>query len=501
MRRRIAYGMAAVAAVAVLAAGVAIATRDDGDEGSGTAAGEGTGGAAASTTTVAPAPTTVPAGEPAPGAPDVGDPYFPGLGNGGYDVEHYELDLAWVPDAGRLDGQVTIEATATQALSRFNLDLLGYDVTSLEVDAKAVEPVREGERELVVTPPAAIARGDAFTVEVAWTGVPQELPELSGILRPGWIVDDDGETHIIGEPNGASAIFPGNDHPTDKATYDLRVTVPAGTAVAANGVHTGRQLGPGGTEAWAFEVAEPMATYLLQVVTGNLRVTAGTGPEGLPLRNAVDEDVPEGILAPVGRIPDMIDLFDDSFGPYPFTTYGVVVVDEALGVALENQTLSLFGLDSLDEVVMAHELAHQWFGDDVGPGTWRDIWLNEGFATYAQWMWSEASGGPDIATLAGQAAGRGEQLNPPPADPGADNLFGLTVYLRGALTLHVLRDTMGDEAFFDLLRAWVERYGGRTATTADFESLAASMTTEDIAPLFEAWLHQPELPLLDEWVA
>lgn len=478
MRRPIAYGIATVAALAALAAGVAVA---DGD-------------ASGPTTTGRP-------GEPAPGAPDVGDPYFPGLGNGGYDVQHYALDLAWVPGAGRLDGHVTIEATATQALSRFHLDLLGYDVTALEVDGTAVEPVREGERELVVTPPAALARGEAFTVEVGWTGQPEELPEVAGVLRPGWIVQGDGETHIIGEPDGASAIFPGNDHPTDKATYDLRVTVPAGTVVAANGVHTGTTAGPDGTEAWSFEVAEPMATYLLQVVTGNLRVTTATGPEGLALRNAVDDDVAAAALAPVDRIPEMIDLFDDSFGPFPFATYGVVAVDEDLGLALESQTLSLFGLDSLDEVVMAHELAHQWFGDDVGPGTWRDIWLNEGFATYAQWMWSEASGGPDIATLARQAAGQGEPLNRPPADPGADDMFGLTVYLRGALTLHALRDTMGDEAFFDLLRAWVERYGGRTATTADFESLAASMTTEDLGPLFDAWLHQPGLPSLDDWVS
>jgi aminopeptidase N len=489
--------MGAVAASVVLVGGIAIALGDGDTGGDGTGGDDGT----AASTTAGPVPTTsAPPGELAAGAAGVGDPYFPSLGNGGYDVGHYALDLAWVPEAGRLDGRVTIEATATQALSRFHLDLLGYEVTSLEVDGTAVEAVREGERELVVTPPATIALGDAFVVEAAWTGVPRPQPEVSGILEPGWIVDDDGETHIIAEPNGASAIFPSNDHPTDKATFDLKVTVPEGTGVAANGVHTGTDPGPGGTEAWSFEVAEPMATYLLQVVTGNLRFTTATGPEGLPLRNAFDDDVPSGLLAPVDRVPDMIDLFDDSFGPYPFATYGVVVVDEDLGLALENQTLSLFGLDSLNEIVMAHELAHQWFGNDVGPGTWRDIWLNEGFATYAQWMWSEASGGPEIATLARQAAAQGERLAPPPADPGVDDMFGLTVYLRGALTLHVLRDTMGDEAFFDLLRTWVERYGGRTATTADFEALASSMTTEDLAPLFDAWLHEPGLPPLDEWV-
>jgi aminopeptidase N len=486
MSRRWAYSVAAAAAVVGLLAAGVVASRPSTD----TASEQGASG------------TTAPVGRPSPGAPDVDDPYIEGIGNGGYDVDHYDLALTWAPDTGRLDGEVTVEATATQWLSRFDLDLAGLEVERVAVDGEEVEVVREGDRELVVTPPESIPRGDRFTVEVTYGGVPEVLPTRAGILEPGW-VSDGAESHVIGEPDGASTIFPSNDHPTDKATYDLRVTVPEGTEVAANGTHTATTPGPAGsgTRTWAFEVADPMASYLLQVVVGDLRFTEATGPGELPIRHAVDTDVPASDLAAVEKVPDMIDTFDDLFGPYPFDTYGVVVVDEALGLALENQTLSLFGLDTVaDEATMAHELAHQWFGDEVGPGTWQDVWLNEGFATYAQWLWLEASGGAPVDVTA-HAAAQADGLDIAPADPGPDGMFGPTVYLRGALTLHVLRHELGDEAFFELLRAWVERYGGRTATTADFEALARSVASEDLSPLFDAWLHADPMPALDDWMS
>jgi aminopeptidase N len=495
MGRRRAYLLAAgVAVTALLVAGLAAAR-----------GGDGGGGDPQVTAEHDAASTTAPVGRPSPGATDVDDPYVDGIGNGGYDVGHYDLALTWDPASGRLDGEVAIEAVATQWLSQFDLDLVGLDVERVAVDGEEVEVSREGERELVVTPPEPILRGDEFTVDVAYGGVPELLPTRSGILEPGWVAGG-GEAHVIGEPDGASTIFPSNDHPTDKATYDVRVTVPEDSAVAANGTHTRTSPGPeapdgDATETWAFEMADPMASYLLQVVVGNLRFSEERGPGGLPIRHAFDADVPAGQLEEVDKLPDMIDTFEGLFGPYPFDLYGVVVIDDELGLALENQTLSLFGPDTVgDEAIMAHELAHQWFGNHVGPGTWQDTWLNEGFATYAQWLWLDSSGGATVDASAAGAANAGG-LDIAPADPGPDNMFGPTVYLRGALTLHVLRHEMGDEAFFELLRAWGERYGGRTATTADFEALARSMSGDDLTPLFDAWLHTDEMPVLEEWVS
>jgi aminopeptidase N len=494
-----AYGLVVLAAVTFVLAAVAVAAHDRGSD---RTAGEGD-DAAADPTTTAPAtdpPASDAGGASAPGAADLGDPYIAGIGNGGYDVRHYDLGLTVEPESGRIDGDVTVEAVASQALSRFDLDLLGMEVDTVTVDGRPASVERTGERELVVTPAAAIPAGATFRTRVTYGGVPEMRPELNGILVPGWTADGTGESALIGEPDAASTVFPCNDHPSDKATYDIRVTVPEGTAVAANGLHTGTVPAAGGRQAWSFEASDPMATYLVQVAIGNFRFTEATGPDGLRVRNAVDADVDPAALAPVDLIPAMIDVFDDRFGPYPFVAYGVVVVDEALGVALENQTLSLFGVGSLEEATMAHELAHQWFGNEVGPATWRDIWLNEGFATYAQWLWLDASGAATVDSLARAVETGDPSLDRPPADPGADNLFGATVYVRGALTLHVLRQEVGDDAFFRILRTWVDRYGGTTASTADFEALAAEVSGQDLDDLFDAWLHRPAMPSPAEWL-
>ncbi len=451
--------------------------------------------------------TTPPEGPGTPGAAGAGDPYFPDLGNGGYDVDHYVLDIGWAPGAsggrGAIEGTATVEATATQRLSGFDLDLAGLDVSRVTVDGHAARTVRRGERELVVTPAEPIESGAGFTTEVRYAGVPHPLPLRAGVIEPGWI-DDGGEVYVLGEPDGAASFFPANDHPSDKATYELRITAPDGLEVAANGRLAERAAAGDGRTRWVFDAPDPMASYLVQIVIGDMRLVEAEGPGGLPIRHAFDTDVADEAEPAVARTAQMIDVFDDLFGPYPFATYGTAVVDDELGLALETQTLSLFGIDGVgDEDALAHELAHQWFGDAVSPATWRDIWLNEGFATYAQWLWDERTGGlsADEAAHAASSAAQG-RLDLPPGDPGPGRLFDPSVYFRGAMTLHVLRHELGDEAFFGLLRAWVDRYGGGSASTADFEALAAERAGpgHDLSGLFDAWLRAPRLPNLDEWL-
>jgi aminopeptidase N len=444
--------------------------------------------------------TTTTAGGPPgrAGAGGVGDPYLSDAGNGGYDVDHYVLDLAWDPTRQHLDGVATITAVATQTLASFSLDLVGLDVTAVEVGGDASRWQRHDHHELVVTPDDAVIEGATFRTVVRYEGTPALIPGAEP-LDPGFMTDG-REVYVASEPNGAATFFPSNDHPTDKATYEIRVTVPDDLDVAANGLL--RDTTPGeepGTETWVYDAPDPMATYLVQVVVANLRFQELTGPDGLPIRNAYDADLGDDVAAAFARQGEMIDFFDDRFGPFPFAAYGAVVVDEDLGFALETQTLSLFGRNALDDSIVAHELAHQWFGDHVSLGSWRDIWLNEGFATYAQWLWAEHEGDATVDEIALGAAG-GPGLDIPPGDPGADTLFGSTVYVRGALTLHVLRHELGDEAFFRLLRAWVDRYGGDSATSADFEALAAEVAGRDLSALFDAWLRAPRLPILAAWL-
>jgi aminopeptidase N len=489
-RRRALVIAGAVAALALAGAAVAVASgRDDGDGDPGDAGGHESAREPEAADQVAPA---------TPGAPGLGDPYYPDAGNGGYDVDRYALDLTWDPDAGRMSGTATLSSTATQSLASLVLDVAGLDVSGVTVAGDAATAEAAGERELVVTPAAPIAEGSTFETVVTYQATPNQLPGPYPV-SPGWFADGT-DVYTVFEPDGAATLFPANDHPTDKAAYDLRITVPEGLEVAANGRLV--ETVPGeGTTTWVYEAPDPMASYLVQIAIADFEFRESTGPGGLPIRHAFDADVPDGLLTSMDRTGDMIDYYDDLFGPFPFVAYGGLVIDDALGLALETQTLSIFGVDAAGiEDVVAHELAHQWFGDSVSPATWQDIWLNEGFATYAEWLWVSDAGGTSIDDLVAHWWGTGS-YELPPGEPGADLMFDASVYIRGGITLHVLRRTVGDEDFFTLMRTWVERHGGGSATSADFEALAAEVSGEDLTELFDAWLRAPAMPALDDWVA
>ncbi len=310
-RRAVLAGGAAVVAGLVLAA-VVVAVRDDG--------GDEPVASSTSTTLVG-----------TPGAPGVGDPYFPGLGNGGYDVEHYDLALTWRADDGVLEGEATIRATATQDLSRFDLDLAGLTVSAVVVAGEPAAWVRDG-RELVVTPARPLAEGAPFTTVVTYAGAPQLIDEGTDLYDVGWWTDG-REAFVVGEPSGAQTFFPANDHPRDKASFTFHVTAPGDQVVIANGSLTARTDGVGVT-TWVYDAPEPMATYLVQVAIGDLELVDGGTAAGVPIRHALHRSYLADARATVRRTGEMLEVLDDIWGPYPFGTYGVVAVDEPLGFAL-----------------------------------------------------------------------------------------------------------------------------------------------------------------------
>jgi aminopeptidase N len=489
-RNKVVISVVVVVLVGAVAALAFTGGDDDTPRGESASADEGSGNGADAPGSDAPATA---------GAPGIGDPYYPQLGNGGYDVAHYDLDLSWHPDVDGIAGTTTIEAKATQALSSFNVDLLAdLEVDEVTVDGAQATAERQDDHEVTITPAGAIADGASFTAVISYGGTSEPVEGLMPGLG-GW-VHDGREVYVASEPDGAAGFFPGNDHPSDKATYAIHVTAPDDLAVVANGVRTKTDEDlVGHTKTWHFDMPDPMATYLVQVGIGNLTIEEGTSPDGVPIRNAFDDDVADA-GQPHIRTGEMIDFYADRFGPYPFAAYGVLVVDDPIGFALETQTLSLFP-GGVDEETVAHELAHQWFGDDVSLADWKDIWLNEGFATYASWLWLAEGSGMDIDERVQREAGMGEDLALPPGEPGSpENLFDASVYYRGAITLHVLRHAMGDDAFFELLRTWVDSYGGRSASSADFEALAGDISGKDLTGLFDAWLRSDELPRLSDWL-
>jgi aminopeptidase N len=449
------------------------------------------------TPAAAPASSTPPAAPPdfRPGSEGIGDPYFPTYGNGGYDVASYDLKLRYDPATGRLSGTATIAATATQDLSRFNLDLARLTAGAVTVDGQPAEADHSGN-ELVVTPRSGVVRGRPFTVVVRYGGKPQPLANKS-LGQGGWLRTKDG-AFALGQPESASTWYPVNDHPADKATFALAMTVPNGLEVLSNGVPGPRETA-GGWTTWRWSESAPMASYLSTVVIGQFRVRTGTHA-GQPMVIAIPESLPaDGPAAQsVGRTGEIADFLATQFGPYPFDAYGGIVLDDSrVSYALETQTRPVYGnaffRTGPNPVVIAHELAHQWFGDSVALERWQDIWLNEGFATYAEWLWQEHTGTRTVAQSF-ESAYRNFAWSMAAGNPGNDHLFGPAVYQRGAMTLYALRQAIGDAAFATLLKTWPAEQRNGNGTTAEFIATAERVSRKDLDRLFQTWLDATTRP-------
>ncbi|MFF4455020.1 M1 family metallopeptidase [Streptomyces goshikiensis] len=443
-----------------------------------------------------------------PGASGLRDPYFPKAGNGGYQVEHYDLDLDYDPADGQLDGTAVITARATQGLSSFNLDLSGLRVEGVTVQGAGARFNRAGN-ELTVRPAEDLKKGEVFRTEVDYTGKPKTVTDPDG-SQEGWIRTDDGAAGAagavgVGEPVGSMAWFPGNHHPSDKATYDITLTVPKGYEAVSNGELTSRtDTGDGRTE-FAWHSAEPMASYLATAAIGKFKVTTGKTPSGVAVYNAVSPGEEARSAPRLARLPEIVEWGGGRFGPYPFSTTGAIVVPaETLAYALETQTRPVFSGAPSEDALVVHELAHQWFGNAVSPKSWKDMWLNEGFATYAEWLWTEDHGGPTAqqhfdALLAGDTAVDGEAGSdwsafPPAAPPGPEHLSESPVYQRGAMVLHRIRQEVGDEKFIALLRGWVADHKYGNASTADFTAYAEKKTGHDLRKVWDVWLYGEARP-------
>ncbi|MFJ8191061.1 M1 family metallopeptidase [Streptomyces sp. NPDC096094] len=439
-----------------------------------------------------------------PGGPGVRDPYFPKAGNGGYDIGHYDLTLAYDPDAEHLSGTATITARATRDMSAFNLDLKGLDVEEVTVEGKDARFNRAGQ-ELTVRPADDLNDGETFRVTVRYSGDPVTVTDPDG-SEEGWLPTEDGAVGL-GQPTGSMAWFPGSHHPSDKATYDLAVTVPEGLGAVSNGELTGERTRDGRT-TFTWHTAEPMASHVVTVTVGDWETDRSTTDDGLPVYTAVDPEQADASRKVLGRIPEILEWAEENFGPYPFSSTGAIVDrPEDAGYALETQNRPYFP-GAPDTVLLVHELAHQWYGNSVSPKTWQDMWLNEGFATYAEWLWEEDEGG-DTAQETFDALYDGsyypdEDANDsiwafPPADPpDAEDISASPVYQRGAMVLHKIRRTVGDDAFWDLLRGWAGAHRHGNADTDDFTAyVEKSAPDEDFTQIWEDWLYgdgRPESP-------
>jgi aminopeptidase N len=424
------------------------------------------------------------------------DEYFPDSGDLCYDVHHYDLHLDYKVESNQLKGRAVLDAVAKTDVDELQVDLRGLRVSKVALEPAGVRRYTVKKAKLVVRTARPLEPGEKFRLVVTYAGRPRPISD--GVDEMGWEELKDGVI-VAGQTTGAPSWFPCNDRPANKASYEMSLTVPSGYHVLANGVLTSTRRGASAT-TWRYMESEPMATYLATVQIGRY-VSRPVQTLPVPMTAVLPERLLGRYDEAFARQPEMLAFFTRAFGAYPFASYSVVITDDELEIPLEAQGLSIFGSNFLRSNwdcirLVAHELAHQWFGNSLTLSTWRDIWLHEGFACYGEWLWSEESGGPAADAHAREhwAKLRAKDQDIVLANPGREGMFDDRIYKRGALLLHVLRLTLGDDCFFDLLRAWTERHRFGSVSTQMFMELTADFADAPVEDLFTAWLSQTNLP-------
>jgi aminopeptidase N len=462
------------------------------------------------------------------GSPGIGDRLFPELGNGGYDAIHYDVDLRYATSAPTqsIDGTVTMVARATQPLSRFDLDFAGASIGSVAVDGVPAS-FKRVDQDIVITPRKPLRAGETFLVTVAHYVAVPTAPDNSDFSTEAFFYTPDGSA-TAGQPNFAHYFLPSNDHPRDKATFDFRFDVPTGETAVANGVLAAKYNSAGGRTHWIYIQRQPMATELVQLAVGNYDVTPDGVQSGVFVRDVTARPVTAAMLPNLQPFTGpQLGWMQQRVGRYPFDLYGSLVVQADLGFALETQTLELIDTSWFSdfdqgtwEPTELHEMSHMWFGDSVSPYSWSDLWLNEGHASWYEFLYAEekgeladdTTGYPDdtgYATfdeLMKAVYAHGDQWRadsgPVAAPSSADTLFDLQRYHGGALVLYALRQVVGAATFQRIERAWVQKYEGQSASTEDWIALVNQVSGRNLTGFLRDWLYgtkTPPMPGHPDW--
>ncbi|MEU6673420.1 M1 family metallopeptidase [Streptomyces sp. NPDC046925] len=445
--------------------------------------------------------------DPAPGADGVGDPLFPTLGNGGYDVRHYDLSFDFTPVTYDFTGTMKIKARATRDLSSFNLDVDSLAIDAIKVNGRKAQwvigPGQTGQ-ELTVTPAGGLRDRRAFDVELTYHGNGKTKP----VGQPGWRYMSDGGFASAAQASRADTFAPVNDHPSDKATWSFHLTAPDGWTPAANGNLTGTR-DTGVKKTWDFSLKSPMAPELLGISVNKQTYLYGRGPHGVKLRHLVPTDQQAKYKPIAEETGGQLAWLEKTLGVrYPFDTYGVQIVRDGYGDALENQTLSLFGPSWFDRptysTTMVHELTHQWFGDSVTPATWQDAWLNEGPAVYYAAVWADQKGFQTIEEKMKTAYAKLDAVRKSDGPPGKPTgLGGFNIYDGAAVSLYALNQQIGQEKFEAVMKSWLTEHRHGNASTRDFIDNAVEVTgDESVGTFLHHWLFDldnPPMPGHPDW--
>lgn len=428
----------------------------------------------------------------APTSDGAGDPYYPDDGNPGYDVTAYHVKISYNPPKQVLRGDTLVTAKASAELREFNLDLQGLQVSAVTVGGEEAEFTREGDHELVITPATPIAEGDTFETRVQYSGTP-EAAEAGTLGENGWQLSSSGGAFAAGEPHSATSWYPANDTPKDKATFKLDARVPNGWSVISNGLESPATPGSDGWTTYHWTEPNRIATYLTTVGIDKWTFERSKLPSGVPVVSAYAPGAESKKLVE-SRLPEIIAFLETKFGPYPQSAAGGIYINESIGFSLETQGRPIYA-SWAEEPVVVHENAHQWYGNSVTVDQWKDICLNECFASYAQWLWDEAKNGVNLDEQYRTTVARGTNRlwSGKLYDMGAGNEF-TAVYEKGPLALHALRREIGEEAFNKVLKDWPTKYRDDNASWTDFEELVTHTAGKDLTAFFDAWFRGDTQP-------
>ncbi len=415
-----------------------------------------------------------------------------------YDILSYELNLTIQPNPFLVQGSVTIRLILPEgALDHLTFDLEGLQVDSVFQDGLPVNFNLTSD-ELIVTPLNTLASGDSGTFVIFYQGTPQY-----GLYRRQ---NSAGDTVIYShsEPYDAHFWFPCNDDPNDKATLLLSVGMPSSYVIVSNGQRAGNYPETPGWQRTVWVENYPIATYLISVAAAPYQVIEQNwsfANTSMPVNYYVYPADTDRGLAVVTETVSMLSFYSEYIGLYPFSAekYAMVEVPFTEARGMENQTVTTMRDQAMDDfTVIAHELAHQWWGDAVTPVSFADIWLNEGFASYFDVLYTEYAAG-ESAFLQRMNDYKGlifqdRSLTYPVYNPPAEYLFGRSVYFKGAWILHMLRSKVGDELFRTICRNYFQQYKYENVTTADFIQICELTSQTSLQSFFDQWLNYGGIP-------